>query len=42
MVVLSGLSRLSKNGLEGDDHYAVHLWPGKAEEIVELRQWEGD
>ena len=42
MVVSSGLGTLSKDGLEGDDRYAVHLWPGKAEQVVVLQQWEGD
>lgn len=37
----SGLSSLSTDELEGDDHYLVQLWPGDPIEPVVLKQWEG-
>ena len=42
MVVSNGLGTLSEDGIEGGDHYTVHLWPRKADEIIILRQWAGD
>lgn len=42
MVAFSGLGRLSANGLEGEDRYTVHLWPGKGRGITVLREWDGD
>lgn len=42
LVLFAGLATLSEDGLEGDDHYTVHLWPEKHSGIVVHRQWEGD
>jgi hypothetical protein len=39
-VVFAGLRTLSEDGLTGQDRYAVHLWPGKADGIRVLKQWE--
>ena len=36
----SGLNSLSTDGLEGDDHYLVQLWPDAPIEPVVLKQWE--
>jgi hypothetical protein len=39
---LSGLGTLSEDGLEGDDHYVVQLWPGAEPEGVRvLKAWPG-
>lgn len=35
-----GLGTLSEDGLDRDDRYAVHLWPGKTEGIHVRKQWE--
>lgn len=40
VVVFAGLDTLSEDGLEGEDRYTVHLWPGKAEGICVLKQWK--
>jgi hypothetical protein len=42
MVVFTGLDTLSEDGLDGDDRYVVHLWPGEGMGITVLRQWKGD
>lgn len=41
MIVSTGLGTLGEDGLEGDDAYVVHLWPGFGDEVVVLRQWPG-
>jgi hypothetical protein len=41
-VVFTGLGTLSSDGLEGEDRYVVHLWPGKAEGVRVLKQWKDD
>ena len=41
LVLSGGLGSLSADGLDGDDHYLVHLWPEKASGVVVLRQWQG-
>jgi len=41
-VVFTGLDTLSEDGLEGEDRYTVHLWPGEAEGVAVLKQWDGD
>lgn len=41
MVVSRGLGTLSENGLEGQDRYEVHLWPGRAGGVRVLKQWAG-
>lgn len=41
-VVFTGLGTLSEDGLEGEDRYFVHLWPGKIESIRVLKQWNDD
>ena len=42
MVIFTGLDTLSEDGLDGDDRYVVHLWPGEGIGITVLRQWEGN
>jgi hypothetical protein len=42
MVVFTGLDTLSEDGLDGDDRYVVHLWPGESIGVTVLRQWEGN
>ena len=42
MVIFTGLDTLSEDGLDGDDRYIVHLWPGEGIGITVLRQWEGN
>lgn len=42
MIVSTGLRTLSEDGLDGDDRYTVYLWPGSADGITVLRQWQGD
>lgn len=39
-VVFTCLGTLSEDGLDGEDRYVVHLWPGKAESVRVLKQWE--
>jgi hypothetical protein len=41
MVVFTGLGTLSEDGLEGEDRYAVHLWPSEDTGVAVLRQWDG-
>lgn len=36
----TGLGTLSEDGLDGEDRYVVHLWPGEASGVVVRRQWE--
>lgn len=39
-VNMSGLDTLSEDGLDGDDHYVVQLWPGTEPEGVRvLKAW---
>lgn len=39
---LSGLNTLSEDGLEGDDHYLMQLWPGADPQAVRvLKAWPG-
>jgi hypothetical protein len=40
MAVSTGLGTLSEDGLEGEDRYVVHLWPGETTAKTVLRQWE--
>lgn len=42
MVVFTGLGKLSEDGLEGEDRYAIHLWPSEETGVTVLRQWDGD
>lgn len=37
----SGLGSLSEDGLDGDDHYLVQLWPAIPIDPVVRKQWEG-
>ena len=39
LIVSTGLGTLSEDGLEGDDAYAMHLWPGAGDEVVVRKQW---
>jgi hypothetical protein len=39
-VLCGGLDTLSKNGLEGDDHYEVLLWPAPPRDLEVLKQYE--
>ena len=40
MAVFTGLGTISENGLDGEDRYVVHLWPGESGGIAVLRQWD--
>jgi len=42
MVIFTGLDTVSEDGLDGDDRYVVHLWPGEGIETTVLRQRQGD
>ncbi|MBR0643737.1 hypothetical protein [Plastoroseomonas hellenica] len=42
MVVFTGLGTLSEDGLDGQDRYSIHLWPGRGGGITVLREWDGD
>lgn len=45
LVGFQGLGTLSPDGLDGDDRYAVHLWPGMAaadRAVIVHRQWQDD
>ena len=35
-----GLDRLSEDGLEGEDFYAVQIWPGRCSSLRIIRQWK--
>lgn len=35
------LDTLSADGLDGDDHYAITIWPGQADGIKVLKQYTG-
>jgi hypothetical protein len=37
----AGLNTLSWNGLDGDDHYRLVLWPGEPCEPVVLKRYPG-
>jgi hypothetical protein len=39
-VYYGGLSAVSEDGLDGDDHYKIVLWPSPCEDIRTLRQRE--
>lgn len=41
-IVFTGLGTLTEDGLDGQDRYAVHLWPGRAEGVQVLKQWENE
>lgn len=41
LFVSRGLGTLSENGLDGQDRYEVHLWPGRADGVRVLKQWAG-
>lgn len=41
LVVFTGLGTISEDGLEGEDRYVVHLWPGESDDAAVLRQWNG-
>ncbi|QCI67242.1 hypothetical protein [Phreatobacter stygius] len=40
LAVFSGLGTISEDGLEGDDRYVLHLWPGQAVAVTVHRQWD--
>jgi len=40
-VCYGGLNTLSEDGLEGDDHYKVVLWPAEPAAVRVLKQWRG-
>lgn len=45
LVGFQGLGTLSLDGLDGDDRYAVHLWPGAADSgqaVTVHQQWRED
>lgn len=37
-IVFTGLGTLSEDGLEGEDRYVVHLWPGTADSVRVIKQ----
>jgi hypothetical protein len=37
-----GLATLSADGLDGDDHYLVALWPAASAPLAVLKQWRDD
>jgi hypothetical protein len=37
LVLYSGLGTLSEDGLDGDDHYRIILWPGEPSPLVVLK-----
>jgi len=37
--LFSGLDSISEDGLEGNDHYSIHLWPGAAMPLHVVKQW---
>jgi hypothetical protein len=39
---LGSLDSLSPDGLRGDDHYRVVLWPAPFGPVKVLKQWQGD
>ena len=39
-VFYGGLDTLSEDGLDGDDHYRVVLWPGTRQEPLVLKRYE--
>ncbi|MEP1420980.1 MAG: hypothetical protein ABJK59_04330 [Erythrobacter sp.] len=39
-VCFSGLHTLSENGLDGDDHYAISLWPAPYTHLSVIKQFE--
>ena len=39
LVVSTGLGTLSEDGLDGEDAYIMHLWPGAGEQVVVRKQW---
>ncbi len=40
MVVFTGLGTISEDGLEGEDRYIIHLWPGWGNGTTVLKQWD--
>ncbi len=40
LVVFSGLGTVSADGLDGDDCYAVHLWPGAAQGVRVVKAFD--
>ncbi len=38
-VYFGGLERISEDGLDGEDHYAVVLWPAEYGEPATLKKW---
>jgi len=41
-VVMTGLGTISEDGLDGHDRYVIQLWPGKAQAVQVLKQWQKD
>ena len=39
IATFSGLDTLSEDELEGDDRYAVHVWPGAVDGVRVLRDY---
>lgn len=40
-VMFAGLDTLSEDGLDGDDHYRVELWPGAAQTLSIVKRHPG-
>ena len=39
LVLLGGLATLSDDGLSGQDHYKVQVWPGRSAPLSVVRSW---
>jgi hypothetical protein len=42
MVVFTGLGSVSEDGVDGEDRYVVHLWPGAGTEVSVLKRWSAE
>lgn len=38
-LLYAGLASISEDGLKGDDHYHVLLWPGQSQTLHVMREW---
>ena len=39
-VLFRGLGTITEDGLDGQDQYFVHLWPGQCPKVAVIRQWD--
>ena len=40
--MFAGLSTIEEDGLEGRDTYTVQVWRGALQELIVLKQWQGE